>query len=306
MNYRLPAAQQLFLDVHPHPDETAAIRSQLEKDFFSSVRLSNGVFKTTSALRLDDVNRAVVALFEKLGVAPETFLDVAVSSGVSTIEWFESLQQARLKPSMTATDLTMTAYLVRVGSWCTVLVDKEGFPLQYECCGFALRPWSPKRYYVLGDCFLTMLYRSLYRHFGQRLDLVKRLKSLQGNPPPIDDPVIKARIQLVTWRLRGNKDIELLDDDITQPSSPQLRRRFDVIRAANILNRDYFPVPQLREAVINLRSRLVGPGTFLIVVCTEDTGSNHGSVFRLDRTGAFEVLARIGRGSEIEDIVLAI
>jgi hypothetical protein len=306
MNYLLPAAKQLFLDVDPRQDEPTTARSQMEEEFFSSVRLSNGVFKTTSTQRLDDVNKTLMALFQKLGVAPKTFLDVAVSSGISTIEWFESLQQAGLKPSMTATDLTMTAYLVRLFSWCNVLVDKEGFPLQYDCYGFALRPWSPKRYYVLGDWFLTLLYRTLYWRFGQRLGLLKRLKSLQGNPPPVDDPVIKARVQLVTWRLRDNKDIELLDDDITQPTPPQLRSRFEVIRAANILNRDYFSIPQLREAVRNLRSRLVGPGTFLIIVCTVEPGSNHGTVFRLGPLGSFDVLTRVGRGSEIEDIVLSI
>jgi hypothetical protein len=306
MNYLLPAAKQLFLDVDPRQDEPTTTRSQMEEEFFSSVRLSNGVFKTTSTQRLDDVNKTLMALFQKLAVAPKTFLDVAVSSGISTIEWFESLQQAGLKPSMTATDLTMTAYLVRLFSWCNVLVDKEGFPLQYDCYGFALRPWSPKRYYVLGDWFLTLLYRTLYWRFGQRLGLLKRLKSLQGNPPPVDDPVIKARVQLVTWRLRDNKDIELLDDDITQPTPPQLRSRFEVIRAANILNRDYFSIPQLREAVRNLRSRLVGPGTFLIIVCTEEPGSNHGTVFRLGPLGSFDVLTRVGRGSEIEDIVLSI
>ena len=220
MNYLLPAAKQLFLEVNPKPDETTATRTQKEKEFFSSVRLSNGVFKTTSSLRLDDVNKTLIALFQKLGVAPKTFLDVAVSSGISTIEWFESLQHARLKPSMTATDLTMTAYLVRLCSWCNVLVDKEGFPLQYECWGFALRPWSPKRYYVLGDWCLTLLYRTLYRRFGKRLGLLNRLKSLEGNPPPTNDPVIKARVQLVTWRLRDNNNIELLDDDITQPTPP--------------------------------------------------------------------------------------
>jgi len=118
--------------------------------------------------------------------------------------------------------------------------------------------------------------------------------------------VIKARIHLVTWRLRDNKDIELLDDDITQPTPPQLRGRFEVIRAANILNRGYFSIHQLREAVRNLRDRLAGPGTFLIIVRTDETGSNHGSVLRLGHTGSFEVLTRVGRGSEIEDIVLSI
>ena len=179
----IPAATQLFLEVNPLADETTDTRDQMEEEFFSSLRLSNGVHKTTAARRLDDANQTVMAVFQKLGVAPKTFLDVAVSSGVSTIEWFESLQQTQLKPSMTATDLTMTAYLVRLFSWCNVLVDKEGFPLQYELCGVALRAWSPKRYYVLGHYFLTILYRTLYRRCAQRLGLLKRLDSLQGSPP---------------------------------------------------------------------------------------------------------------------------
>jgi len=54
--------------------------------------MSYGVYKKTSALRLDDVNKALIALFQKLGVAPNAYLDVAVSSGISTMEWFESLQ----------------------------------------------------------------------------------------------------------------------------------------------------------------------------------------------------------------------
>ena len=118
--------------------------------------------------------------------------------------------------------------------------------------------------------------------------------------------MIKAQINLVTGRLRDNKDIELLDDDITEPTPPHLRGRFEVVRAANILNRGYFSTQQLREVVKNLRDRLVGPGAFLIIVRTEERGINHGSVLRLGDHGSFEVLARVGRGSEIEDIVLSI
>lgn len=113
-----PTAKQLLLEVSPLSDGSTATRALMEKEFFSSIRLSNGVHKTTSPLRLDDANQLLIAVFQKLGVAPETFLDVAVSSGISTIEWFESLQQARLRPSMTATDLTMTAYLVRLFHHC--------------------------------------------------------------------------------------------------------------------------------------------------------------------------------------------
>ncbi len=128
---------------------------------------------------------------------------------------------------------------------------------------------------------------------------------IAGNPPLIDDPVIKAQIKLVTHRLRGKKDIERVDDDITAPCPSQLRARFHVVRVANILNRDYFSSHQLGEIVGNLRDRLTGPGAFLLIVRTESKG-NHGSIFRMDDRGSFEVLSRIGRGSEIEDIVLGI
>lgn len=302
----LPTAKQLFLEANPRLAENAVTRDLLEEKFFISLRLSNGVYKKTSCGRLKDVDQTLIAEFQRLGVAPKTFLDVAVSSGVSTLNWFESLQQAGLRPSMTATDLTMTVYLVRLLSWLHVLVEKEGFPLQYDVFGFAWRPRCRIRFYVFGNGFLTILWHIVYRGVARRFDLVKRLKSLNGNPPPIDDPVIKAQIKLATYRLQDKKDIELLDDDIARPTPSHLRGRFQVLRAANILNRGYFSSHQLCEIVRNLRERLTGPGAFLLIVRTEPESGNHGSVFRLGEKGSFEVLARVGRGSEIEDIVLSI
>lgn len=302
----LPTAKQLFLEVNPRLADNVLTRDLMEEKLFHSLRMSNGVYKKTSYGRLKDMDQALIAKFQRLGVAPKTFLDVAVSSGVSTVNWLESLQQAGLRPSMTATDLTMTVYLVRLLSWLHVLVEKEGFPLQYDVFGFAWRPRCRIRFYVFGNGFLTCLWHIVYRGVARRFDLMNRLKSLNGNPPPIDDPVIKAQVKLVTYRLRDKKDIELLDDDITGPTPSHLRGRFQVVRAANILNRGYFSIHQLGECVKNLRDRLTGPGAFLLIVRTEPKGDNHGSIFRLGDKGSFEMLARVGRGSEIEDIVLSI
>jgi len=302
----IATARQLFLNVNTRLTENVATRDSLEERFFCSLHMSNGVYKRTWAGRLGDVDQILITEFQRLDVVPKTFLDVAVSSGVSTINWFESLQRAGLRPSMTATDLTMTVYLLRLFRWLHVLVEKEGFPLQYDVFGLAWRPRCRIRFYIFGNGFLTMLWHILYQIMVRRFDVMTRLKFLKGNPPPIDDPVIKAQIKLVTYQLRDNKDIELLDDDITKPTPPNLRSRFEVIRAANILNQTYFSAQQLREAVRNLRDRLVGAGAFLVIVRTEETGINHGSVLRLGDNGSFEVLARVGRGSEIEDIVLSI
>jgi hypothetical protein len=300
----IPTARQLFLEANLQLGNKAAARDLLEEKFFCSLQLSNRVHKRTWAGRFYDVDQTLIAEFKRLGVAPKTFLDVAVSSGASTVKWLESLQEAGLRPSMTATDLTMSAYLLRLLRWLHVLVDKEGFPLQYDVCGLAWRPRCRYRFYIFGNGLLTILWRMVYRGVARRYDLEKRLKSLNGNPPAIDDPVIKAQLKLVTYRLRDNKDIELLDDDITAPTPPSLKGRFEVIRAANILNLCYFSTQQLREAVRHLRDRMVGPGAFLLIVRTTD--SNHGSLFRLDDNGSFEVRARVGKGSEIEDLVLSI
>jgi hypothetical protein len=57
-----PTAKQLFLEVSPLLDEPTATRALMEKEFFSSIRLSNGVHKTTAPLRLDDANRLLIAV----------------------------------------------------------------------------------------------------------------------------------------------------------------------------------------------------------------------------------------------------
>ncbi|TKB75407.1 MAG: hypothetical protein E8D45_07615 [Nitrospira sp.] len=302
----IPTAKQLFLPADSACPETPTVRDEMEKKFFGFIRLRNGVSKTTEIHRMADVDRAVIAVCARVGLASTSVLDVAVSSGISTCEWLESLQEAGFHPEMTATDLCMHAYLVRLFPGCDALVDREGYPLQFDFCGIALRPWSPRRYYILGNYFWTSCYRALFARIADRLGLFERLRALHGHAPAPDDPVITAKVQLVTRRLRNHKDIELLDDDIFQPTSASLLRRFDVVRAANILNLDYFSAQQLREGVAHLRERLTGPGAFLVIVRTEHDGFNHGSLFRLNENRSFSLLQRVGRGSEIEDMVLTL
>ncbi len=302
----LPTAQELFLNSSQGLSDRSASQDLLEEKFFYSIELSNGTHKRTWAGRLDDVDQVLLAVFRKFDVTPKTFLDVAVSSGVSAVSWCDALRQAGLRPSMTATDLTMTAYLIRLHDWLHVLVDKEGFPLQYDVCGYAWRPRCRIRLYPLGNGALTVLWDVLYRKTAGKYDLLARLKSLGLTTPAVGDPLIKAEIKLVTRRLRDNPDIELLDDDILAPTPAHLQRRFEVIRAANILNRGYFSKEQLRTAVTHLRDRLVGDGSFFLVVRTDETATNNGTLFLLNADGTFRVVDRIGAGSEIEDIVLSL
>ena len=119
------------------------------------------------------------------------------------------------------------------------------------------------------------------------------------DPPP-------AQLLLLSPRALRYDAIEWADDDVLSPNSKQFLRRFDVIRAANILNLCYFNRDQLRCAVANLQERLAGPGARLIVNRTWEDGSNHATMFLLTEAGRFEVEMRLGQGSEIEDVVLGI
>ena len=133
MGHRVPTANALFFD------ETVRDGDQLERLedlFFRSIRLPNGTFKTTYRRRLDDLNALV-----QLHLPPRRPLDcmdVAVSSGVSTLEWIESLADSGIQCRVTAGDAHADAYLLSVGSKLRVLVDRSGCPLQYDVAGTGL------------------------------------------------------------------------------------------------------------------------------------------------------------------------
>jgi phosphosulfolactate synthase (CoM biosynthesis protein A) len=85
--------------------------------------------------------------------------------------------------------------------------------------------------------------------------------------------------------------------------SRELDKRYDMIRAANILNLDYFSDEFLAAALQSL-GECLDAGGMLCVVRTRSDGSNHGSLFEKAENG-FNAVQRIGDGSEIEHIVLS-
>jgi hypothetical protein len=110
------------------------------------------------------------------------------------------------------------------------------------------------------------------------------------------------RVDLVSPAVRACSALSVVHDNIFE-RRPELRARFHALRAANILNRGYFDDEQLRVGIRTLQERL-RPGGLLILCRTYDDGTNHGSVLQL--AGArWIVAARIGDGSEIEDLLAA-
>jgi hypothetical protein len=78
----------------------------------------------------------------------------------------------------------------------------------------------------------------------------------------------------------------------------------DVLRTVNILNRSYFTEDELTSAANAAFDSVRTGGLWIVGRTWEDDCSNHATFF-LRREDAWQVLGRIGNGSEIEQLALA-
>jgi len=293
MSIPVPTAFELYFagrTVAPDGDGL----EELERLFFDSIALRNGTFKTTWHRRLEDLNALVQTLLP--AQRPLEIMDVAVSSGVSTAEWLESLERAGIDCRMLAGDAVLDAYLVSVGR-LRALTDRTGHLMQLDIAGRAVRMPSPRRRDRLRYLPLTLLLKAATRLFDLRASGHESAR----NAGQSRLGVTCQPLALMSPSLARMAKLRAVEDDILLNTS--YTRRFHVLRAANILNLAYFDSGTLERMLVNLRGRLV-PGGLLIVCRTNEAGVNNASLFTLGDDGRFSVTARLNEGSEIEDLVL--
>jgi hypothetical protein len=260
-----------------------------EAAFFTSLKVGNNTFKKTGGGRFVALDAALVRYLQ--GSVPRIgeLLDIGVSSGITTLDLDAALCAAGHSLRVTATDFALDAFIVPVSSGWRALVDSAGHPLQYDVGGYAVRPWRRRLDWLDG----MVIVRGLLDRYARP----RARRSLASNR------IIK-QVRLLSPRLARRKDVAIFRDDITV-ENPAFSGRFDVIRAANILNLDYFDVPTLRRALSNVTSYLSGPGALLLVVRTLGDDEHHGTLFEIIEQGnGFRIIERYGAGSEIEALVL--
>ena len=231
-------------------DEAGSASPEQERRFFELLRLPNGTWKTTYRHRLDDLNEWLLGFLD--GDRRLDVMDVAISSGVSTLEWSDQLLSSGVRHTLVAGDLDTDAYLASWGRWLAVLLDGEGRePLLLEIAGLSLPMRSDRRLVRAAHPILSPLLRNATR--GRR-----------------------RQVSLVSAELRERAGVEVVRDDVTVAGHYQ--SRFDVVRAANLIQPGYFDEATLRRVLRNLRERLREGG--LLVVCrTTEEGVNRATVF---------------------------
>jgi hypothetical protein len=298
-NVGIPTAFEMFFAA---PGAEADERELEEREdlFFHSIELRNGTRKTTRHRRLDDLNDLVQKLLPPQ--RPLEIMDVAVSSGVSTAEWLIELERAGIRCQMLAGDAVVNAFLVSLGPNLRALTDRTGHLMQLDIKGEAVRMPPPRR----RDRIRYFPHRLLMRAAARLFDLrnADRQQPSSGRAPVQRRLGATCRpLTLMSPSLNRLPQLQAVEDDILL--NRDFRRRFHVLRAANILNLAYFDNATLRRMLRNLRARLL-PGGLLVVCRTNDAEVNNATVFTLQSDGRFCITARLNEGSEIEDLVVGL
>ena len=251
----------------------------VEKEFFERVFLHNRSVKTTYARRLDDLNQVAFRHIADIKETPVKIMDVAMSSGISTVEWRDQLAANKIDFDLTGTDLTIDAELHSYAKF-GLLFDRRGNLLHFDCFG---KGWPPHQ----GEMRLFYLHQLL------TTSVIRCASALGGK-------IEKTPVKLLSRGLANNGHFRAIEDDLAAANPPAFKRAFHVIRAANILNLAYFAESTLRTMLTTLKERLKDGG--LLLVCRTDGTTNHGTVFKLSSSRLVAV-ERLGSGSEIEPLV---
>lgn len=261
----------------------------VEAAFFTALKTGNRTFKKTGAGRFQELDAMLLQSLSNAGTRIGELLDIGISSGVTTLELADALAAAGTCFRITATDLALDAFIVEAAPGCRVLVDRSGHPLQYEIYGRTLRPWRRRLDYLDGMIAVRGIARRI-------LEPRARSALAAGR--------ILSRVRLISTRIAARSDITVQEDDVTV-SNIGFAGRFDVVRAANILNRDYFDEATLRRAFGNIVGYLAGPGAMLLVARTHRDGHHDATMFEVAADGArLVIVGRFGKGSEVEALAL--
>ena len=279
----IPANKFLALS----PDQ---VTPKAEEEFFTSLKLRNGTYKTTFQKRFSDVNLELLKLIESGDVIVEHVLDIGISSGSNTLEFYQELQSSGFNSQIIGTDLVPDAYLVNVIPGCFALVDSTGYPLRYDIFNWSIKPWVVSSDYRNGFFVLRKCINLAFAY---------RAKTMLARP----SSARVRRVELVTPMLRQHADVVIQKDDITRYNGT-FDGKFNFVRAANVLNKGYFTDAALMAIIGNIRRYLAKPKATLLVIRTHADGVNHGTLFDIEQDRGCKIKQRFGQGSEVEDIVL--
>lgn len=249
---------------------------------------SNGTRRTTCRQRMQDVDAATLELLQH-SHQPHTHLlmqDRGASSCLTSAELASCLFRAFPYANLEASDRLLWVFRISLANGKGYIIEPEGEPLQYTCPPFvvSLNVYKPERSPLRR--LIAAQGKRLFRQLGfPRTGQTYKVDQISCIHP--DAASLSKKDSRFQIRVRS----------VFEQSSG-----LDVLRTMNVLNKDYFPIQKLVEGV-HAAFQSLKPGGLWIVGRTLEDQTNH-VTFLMRTEKQFEVAARIGKGSEIEELAL--
>ncbi|MDP9192138.1 MAG: hypothetical protein M3P06_10610 [Acidobacteriota bacterium] len=293
--------QLLRTRIPPSPRETAAFEEAMVQ-----LRLTSGIYRTTFRERFRDLDPVVNALIADRFSSDARLVihDWAASHCLTSSEWAASLFRLFPNATFVASDLTMFLIEVTLPDGAAFVLQPDGGALQYIRKPFVIRlsPPEPKMLFVnhvmgrMANARLTELRQTL--NIPQTwLDSDAETLSI---PPyhlrriPMTHPEARELAQRdERFSIRRHSAFEPL----AEPAG--------VVRTMNLLTTVYFTDSRIGEGARAVWQSLVPNGFWIVGRTMEETLVHNASVLK-KTPGGFDVVARIGDGSDIERQVLAL
>ncbi len=287
-----PRVSYSLLDIGSDPTEE---QIRAFEDIGITLRTSNGTFRTTFRDRFRDVDETAIKWLQKFHPpdAEIAVQDRAASTGITSWEWAKRMFRAFPAAHFEGSDLLLRFIEVSLPTGEIYIVEPGGRPLQYIRPPFvvSLQHPEPWRYPV---------NRWIAGRARRRFDQLGFEESWMSSAPP------GVRVRTIPY---------------VHPCALQLGRErpqfqfrqrsvfdrtpaaCDALRTMNILNRSYFSEEQLRDGVRAAFESLRMGGIWIVGRTLLKDLTNDAAILRRTEKG-WELLERIGKGSEIEDLAL--
>jgi hypothetical protein len=274
------------------------------------VRLSNGVYKTTSARRFAELDISVNAVISRSFPKdyPLRVADWAASTCLTSLEWAESLLPLFPRLTFEASDRTLVLIeITSPDSRCAFIAEPDGAPLQLILPPFVIQMDPPERW-------ITPINRLLFEHAQRKWNDARLLWPLPESW--VQDLSDCSRLELNGYRLRKLPLVHPRAMRAARHETTFLIRKQSVftvapkqshvIRTMNILNKFYFPDSELIQGARAISASLLPGGIWILGRTIDDAIPSHQvSILQKGPAGKMTVLERVGAGSEIESIALA-
>jgi hypothetical protein len=283
-----------LLDVGSAPSDA---QIAMFEDLCFRLRTSNGTFRTSFPQRFADLDAAALRWMSEL-FAPDARIriqDRAASHCLTSCDWAEHIFTAHSNVEFEASDLILCLYELSLASGETYIVEPGGEPLQYIRPPFVLsvRHREPRRYP------LNLWLSSRARRRFSRLMLPEGWQQSKTGPGYGVRCISCVHPRAAALAARDPR-FQLRTRSVFEVTS----QACDVLRTMNILNRAYFTEDELASAANAVFDSVRVGGLWIVGRTWEEDFSNNATFF-LRREDRWQVLGRIGNGSEIEELVLA-